>query len=143
MPICKRTVIILARRVHIAISEVLNHNTRKLSLNFTSQPMYQIIAKCCSYDDALRTLEPIYIQTKNKIFCRRLPTTKCKNIVCETNDSFGNYAVTQKTPTLRLSPPLKIAMRPGVMHSFIAAPISKVNRNGRFEKQTLYYFPHY
>jgi hypothetical protein len=45
-------------------------------INYVSPSVYQYIADCSDYDDALRTLEELYIKPKNEIFARHLLFTR-------------------------------------------------------------------
>uniref|UniRef100_A0A2C9KM52 Retrotransposon gag domain-containing protein n=1 Tax=Biomphalaria glabrata TaxID=6526 RepID=A0A2C9KM52_BIOGL len=71
----------------ISVVSVDNLDTKKLLINYISPAVYQMILDKETFDEAIQTLNGIYIQPKNEVFARHRLAT-CKQEQGQTIDAY-------------------------------------------------------
>ena len=68
--------------------------------NYVTPKIYESFAECATYDEAIHTLEALFVKPTNEIFARHLLATRCQH-AGETLDDYLQ-ALTTKTVTSKV-----------------------------------------
>ena len=70
-----------------SVQDVTDHQKLQLLINFVSHSVFELIAGCTTYDDAINNLKSVYIKRKNEIYARHKLASR-KQQPGESIDSF-------------------------------------------------------